>query len=116
MNFEVGGRIKDDDAKCTICLEDYSEGDELRTLRCSHHFHKTCIDPWLLSRKKQCPLCQQDIGNAQILYQDSISRFPSGTASSSNVPISDDENPLREPLNPYQEDNIDNPREQLDVC
>lgn len=29
-------------------------------LVCSHYFHITCIDPWLLSRQS-CPLCNRNI-------------------------------------------------------
>lgn len=37
---------------CAICLEDYSIGDELRILPCGHVYHTTCVDGWLLTRKK----------------------------------------------------------------
>lgn len=45
---------------CIICLEEYKEGQELRTLPCSHEFHKKCVDPWLLY-KHTCPICLFDI-------------------------------------------------------
>ncbi|KAG2237459.1 hypothetical protein INT48_005492 [Thamnidium elegans] len=38
--------------ECAICLEDYKEGDHLRTLPCKHEFHKACVDIWLTTRKK----------------------------------------------------------------
>eukprot|EP00922_Rhytidocystis_sp_ex-Travisia-forbesii_P063838 GHVS01094944.1.p1 GENE.GHVS01094944.1~~GHVS01094944.1.p1 ORF type:complete len:712 (-),score=170.90 GHVS01094944.1:495-2630(-) len=41
---------------CSICLSDFSTGDELRLLRCRHSFHQTCIDRWLLLNCC-CPLC-----------------------------------------------------------
>ena len=46
--------------KCSICLEDISEGDKLGSLPCGHkHFHKTCVDRWLtVSGYKTCPLCR----------------------------------------------------------
>ena len=43
-------------SSCSICAEDYSEGDELRKLPCGHVFHKTCVDPWLRDRARTCPL------------------------------------------------------------
>lgn len=52
-----------DDAKCSICLGDYEDGEQLRELKCLHYFHKECVDEWLV-HKKHCPLCQQDIENA----------------------------------------------------
>ncbi len=45
---------------CTVCLDDYVDGVELRMLQCSHRFHRACIDPWLLERYT-CPLCKDNI-------------------------------------------------------
>jgi len=42
--------------RCTICLEEFHEGDNLRVLRCAHVFHATCVDHWL-SHSATCPLC-----------------------------------------------------------
>uniref|UniRef100_F1L0S7 Zinc/RING finger protein 3 n=1 Tax=Ascaris suum TaxID=6253 RepID=F1L0S7_ASCSU len=46
--------------RCSICLDEYKEGQELRVLFCGHEFHPKCVDPWLLSNRR-CPLCQYDI-------------------------------------------------------
>lgn len=44
----TSGSIAKEEAKCGICLGDYEEGEELKTLpRCLHHFHSHCIDKWL---------------------------------------------------------------------
>eukprot|EP00455_Lapot_gusevi_P048680 TRINITY_DN6771_c0_g4_i1.p1 TRINITY_DN6771_c0_g4~~TRINITY_DN6771_c0_g4_i1.p1 ORF type:complete len:250 (+),score=59.09 TRINITY_DN6771_c0_g4_i1:66-752(+) len=48
------------DASCAICLSDYHDNDELRTLPCFHKFHKDCIDRSLRMSSK-CPLCQHSI-------------------------------------------------------
>ena len=51
-----------------ICLDTFSDGDELRPLPCSHCFHRACVDEWLLGVKSDertftnnCPCCRQDI-------------------------------------------------------
>jgi hypothetical protein len=45
---------------CRVCLCDYEEGDELRTLPCFHKYHKDCIDRWIV-RDKKCPICKHPI-------------------------------------------------------
>ncbi|KAK8072803.1 hypothetical protein PG996_006151 [Apiospora saccharicola] len=35
---------------CSICTEDFRQGDKLRNLLCGHLFHPACIDPWLSPR------------------------------------------------------------------
>eukprot|EP00322_Chrysochromulina_rotalis_P007010 CAMPEP_0115843006 /NCGR_PEP_ID=MMETSP0287-20121206/8091_1 /TAXON_ID=412157 /ORGANISM="Chrysochromulina rotalis, Strain UIO044" /LENGTH=267 /DNA_ID=CAMNT_0003296689 /DNA_START=15 /DNA_END=818 /DNA_ORIENTATION=+ len=48
------------DTLCSICYDDYKEGEPVRLLRCSHYFHISCIDKWLLTslrRVPACPLC-----------------------------------------------------------
>ncbi|XP_074316897.1 RING-H2 finger protein ATL46-like [Silene latifolia] len=43
---------------CAVCLCEFSEHDKLRLLPlCSHAFHISCIDTWLLSNST-CPLCR----------------------------------------------------------
>ena len=42
---------------CNICLAPYEVGDELRTVKCMHKFHKLCIDRWL-RMNAVCPVCK----------------------------------------------------------
>jgi hypothetical protein len=49
------------DPTCSICLLDYEEGDQIRTITCFHQFHQACIDRWLTQEKKVCPVCQSSL-------------------------------------------------------
>lgn len=42
---------------CAVCLEEYAEGDALRTLPCAHGFHGRCILGWLRVSRLY-PLCR----------------------------------------------------------
>lgn len=47
--------------ECGICLDEYSQGQEVTILPCKHVFHRTCIDDWFNSRRHSlatCPLCK----------------------------------------------------------
>ncbi|KAI8333551.1 hypothetical protein BC941DRAFT_473298 [Chlamydoabsidia padenii] len=50
-----------DEEECAICLEPYHENDRIRTLPCRHEFHMDCVDTWLTTRKKFCPICKYNI-------------------------------------------------------
>ena len=45
---------------CNICLGEFDEGDECKTLPCDHVYHGACIDKWLLMNKI-CPVCRLEI-------------------------------------------------------
>uniref|UniRef100_A0A1I8HX02 CCHC-type domain-containing protein n=1 Tax=Macrostomum lignano TaxID=282301 RepID=A0A1I8HX02_9PLAT len=49
--------------ECVICMVDYVEGDRLRSLPCTHTYHKDCIDDWLM-RSFACPSCNQPVDAA----------------------------------------------------
>lgn len=48
-----------DVASCSICMEDFAEGNVLRSLPCAHRFHRDCVDKWL-KQKATCPICQRE--------------------------------------------------------
>ncbi|KAL9662744.1 hypothetical protein QQ045_027578 [Rhodiola kirilowii] len=48
------------DATCAVCLCDFEDGEELRSLpECLHSFHVECIDMWLYTHLN-CPVCRAD--------------------------------------------------------
>jgi hypothetical protein len=50
----------DDLETCTICIDDFEEGDEVIKLVCKHSFHPKCIVPWL-EKSAECPNCKTKI-------------------------------------------------------
>ncbi|KAK3232189.1 hypothetical protein Dsin_004070 [Dipteronia sinensis] len=58
--YEKGSGLMGDDRTCAICLCEFEEGEELRTLpECLHSYHVPCIDMWLHSHSN-CPICRTD--------------------------------------------------------
>ena len=63
-------RNADDDMEtvgCTICLQEFEQGDTIATLACSHEFHQECVDEWQAHTLSQhgltpsCPQCRADL-------------------------------------------------------
>ncbi|GMN57233.1 hypothetical protein TIFTF001_026348 [Ficus carica] len=56
----ISGILVGEDGVCAVCLGEFEDGEELRTLPdCSHSFHVSCIDMWLFSHPN-CPICRAD--------------------------------------------------------
>ncbi|KPP71546.1 E3 ubiquitin-protein ligase RLIM-like [Scleropages formosus] len=45
---------------CSVCIMEYSQGNKLRKLPCSHEYHVHCIDRWL-SENSTCPVCRRAV-------------------------------------------------------
>lgn len=44
---------------CAVCLCGFVDGETVKTLpNCSHEFHESCVDRWLL-RRDCCPMCRR---------------------------------------------------------
>lgn len=41
---------------CTICMDPYTLGQQIKTLPCEHIFHVHCIETYLKEFSVQCPL------------------------------------------------------------
>merc|ERR1719450_1282130 len=48
---------------CSVCWEDFVEGEEVRLLECEHCFHEGCIVPWL-ELHGTCPVCRKELGRS----------------------------------------------------
>lgn len=46
---------------CPICLEDFTDKEEIRELPCLHIYHPECIDPFLKTRSSLCPMCKVSV-------------------------------------------------------
>jgi hypothetical protein len=53
----------EDRQECSICLESYTDGQEILVLPCLHWFHSVCVQQWM-EKHTECPLCQLDIVSA----------------------------------------------------
>ncbi|GMI99683.1 hypothetical protein HRI_003637600 [Hibiscus trionum] len=42
---------------CTVCLDEFSDGDEVASMPCNHVYHYNCIVEWL-ETSHLCPLCR----------------------------------------------------------
>ncbi|KIX97167.1 uncharacterized protein Z520_07281 [Fonsecaea multimorphosa CBS 102226] len=48
--------------ECVVCLEEYVDGEsQVMSLPCGHEFHVDCITPWLVTRRRTCPICKGDV-------------------------------------------------------
>jgi hypothetical protein len=53
---------QDTEENCSICQDRMRQGEIIRTLTaCTHAFHKSCLDNWLLHSSVRCPSCRHDI-------------------------------------------------------
>ncbi|CAF0746850.1 unnamed protein product [Brachionus calyciflorus] len=58
--YEFEEKEEHEREKCTICLNEYENSENVRRLPCMHLFHVNCVDQWLKMNKK-CPMCRVDI-------------------------------------------------------
>lgn len=61
--FKYSELLNNSDEKCSICLENFKNNDNIRKIECNHLFHLYCIDKWLLEESYKCPNCKSKIAN-----------------------------------------------------
>lgn len=59
---ETDEEVDEDEDGCSICLCDYTIGEDVRQLPCMHRFHCRCIDTWLVEHRNRCPICSDAVG------------------------------------------------------
>ncbi|KAF3571653.1 hypothetical protein F2Q69_00061916 [Brassica cretica] len=57
VSVSVSKKGTEDELTCSVCLEQVTVGEVVRTLPCLHQFHADCIDPWL-RQQGTCPVCK----------------------------------------------------------
>jgi hypothetical protein len=59
-SFKYNSLTKDDKEKnCCICLEDFTDEDEVSFSKCNHLFHTKCVKEWS-TYKTTCPVCRDN--------------------------------------------------------
>lgn len=51
-----------DTDECPLCYDKFVPTDLVRTLPCSHMFHRICIDEYLKTQSFLCPYCEAEAG------------------------------------------------------
>jgi len=95
--FDLKKKKENDPDCCAICIDDFVDGDKLRVLPCRHEYHVECIDLWLTTRKRFCPICKRTIGgdedeateNTPLLNHNNSNTYNTGeqNATNSNINI-----------------------------
>jgi hypothetical protein len=58
---KVGDNKEEEDkCSCSVCMEDFNNGDEISTLPCLHRYHSDCINRWL-RQSNSCPICKTPV-------------------------------------------------------
>jgi len=50
------------ESTCSICLDNFIEGEKVRILKCKHEFHCDCIELWMQGHGT-CPICRNLCGS-----------------------------------------------------
>ncbi|WYZ46044.1 hypothetical protein EsH8_IX_000269 [Colletotrichum jinshuiense] len=73
----------DGKTECTICIDDFSEGDDATVLPCKHWFHDQCVVMWL-KEHNTCPICRTPIEQPSTSTGNNNNNNPSSSANNTN--------------------------------
>jgi len=45
---------------CSVCLDDFNDGEKISECTCKHRFHQKCLLQWL-NQNNSCPLCKAKV-------------------------------------------------------
>jgi E3 ubiquitin-protein ligase RNF115/126 len=62
---EVTESMLEKNSQCSVCMDDFKVGEQVRGLVCDHFFHEACIVPWL-ERHGTCPVCRKELSSRQL--------------------------------------------------
>jgi hypothetical protein len=51
----------ENDNECLICTECFIKEESVCKLECNHHFHTSCLKPWLCENSNKCPVCRIEV-------------------------------------------------------
>ena len=80
---------------CSVCLEGFSLGDEMKLLPCDHPFHPDCIDEWLKTSQK-CPNCNANVSDELTNACDVLSSLTRDDQPSQRTPTTSGRNDVDE--------------------
>ncbi|KAK8947309.1 RING-H2 finger protein ATL5 [Platanthera zijinensis] len=85
--FSGDGGDDDDLKECSVCLNEFEEGEKIRRLpRCAHSFHIDCIDMWFSSHSS-CPLCRAAVDLCSSCQREELISSPSADSAAGEVVI-----------------------------
>ncbi|KAL2089923.1 hypothetical protein ACEWY4_014611 [Coilia grayii] len=73
--------------ECPVCKEDYSAGESVRQLPCTHLFHNDCIVPWL-EQHDTCPVCRKSLSGQNTAMDPPDVNSPLGPRNNEGPPDS----------------------------